>query len=197
MNPNTFIEPKLDLVRLSKVLDEIGAPGRLATVRSWTPALQKLLFEAAKGWKALTLEHFVPAAVAANVEVRHPGKNTLPMFSVMEKRFSKPDDFDARRCLVGYNHQAMIAFTGPGYFTATDVVETGEVRIDYGTLPSVEAKKPPMWPDVIPNEAKLGRFVYAGLTDELRAISSHVSIGRALRNGEPLGQWFAMVRVDP
>ena len=87
--------------------------------------------------------------------------------------------------------------TGPGYFVAHGVEGEKEAPsdyvIDYTRIPP---KKPESWPEILPNEARLGRFVYAGMKDYMRRVSEHVSIGRAYKRG-PMNAWFVLCREDP
>ncbi len=83
--------------------------------------------------------------------------------------------------------------TGPGFFVARTSPIEGEVILDYRTLPEGKAAG---WPSIVPNTAKLGRFVYAGMVDHMRAISAHVSIGRADKGGKAMDAWFALCRQD-
>lgn len=67
------------------------------------------------------------------------------------------------------------------------------MTIDYAKLPPT---KPRSWPAIKPNSARLGRYVYYGTRDVLRAASAHVSIGRDTRDGQPLDIWFVLCRAD-
>jgi hypothetical protein len=101
--------------------------------------------------------------------------------------------------LWGYNHQSWDWITGPGYFIAHAANGDGKevpssYLIDYTRIPK---KKPGSWPEILPNEAKLGRFVYAGMKDYMRKISDHVSIGRAYRGSHAMDAWFILCREDP
>jgi hypothetical protein len=58
-------------------------------------------------------------------------------------------------------------------------------------------EKPDAWPPIIDNTAKLGRFVYFGMVDVMRGVSSHVSIGRAKKKVVWMDAWFVLVREDP
>jgi hypothetical protein len=198
MDLTVLLEPTMNLPRLETVLDGLGHAGRLATVHGWERKTLARLFEAAKGHHALGLEHFVPAAVGPMTEVIHHGKNSLPLFSHFQKRFTRPEGAESPpKELWGFNRQANEGFTGPGYFvvhTAFDGGQVeGEVAIDYRKAPG---GKVAAWPEVIPNEAKLGRFVYAGMVDVMRGVSSHVSIGRAWKHGKWMDAWFALCRED-
>ena len=64
-------------------------------------------------------------------------------------------------------------------------IPTGPDGLDFAPLP-----------DIVPNEARLGRFVYAGMKDYMRRVSEHVSIGRAYKGGKPMNAWFVLCRED-
>jgi hypothetical protein len=195
MDLTVFLEPQIDLPRIRRILDELGLAGRLDTIRGWDAQKQAALYEAAKGFLPLTLEHFVPASVGPLTEVIHHGKNSLPAFTHFQKRFCKPKDAagDGGE-LWGYNHQDLQVWTGPGYFVTHTAEEPGEIAIDYTRLP---LGKPAGWPDVLPNSSKLGRFVYYGTVDVMRGLSKHVSIGRARRGEHWMDAWFVLCRQDP
>ena len=193
MDVTVLLEPELRFDELAKVLDELGFEGRLHAVREWGKSRQAQLFEAAKGKHPLTLDHFVPSGTAERAPVRHHGKNTLPLFNHFEKRFMKASEAGEDR-VVGYNHQDLGALTGPGYFMLRPGDEEGEIAIDYTKLPTQRADG---WPVIVPNEARLGKLVYAGMVDHMRGISSTVSIGRAAKGGKMMDAWFVLVREDP
>ena len=69
----------------------------------------------------------------------------------------------------------------------------GEIDIDYRTLPPGRC---PSWPEILPNSARLGRFVWVGMVDRMRGISNNVSIGRAYKGGRAMDAWFVLVRRD-
>ncbi len=192
MDLNVLLEPKVDLERLTKVLDELGHEGRTHTIRTWGRHQIELLWEATKSYRPITLDHFVRPSVGPKVEVVHELKNSLAMFNVGQKRFCRPDDGEGE--LWGYNEQPMRALTGPGYFVARPSEVPGEVLIDCTTLPKGRVES---WPAIVPNTNKLGRFVFAGIVDHIRGVSQHVSIGRAHRNGTPTDTWFVLNRKDP
>jgi hypothetical protein len=193
MDVSVLIEPKVDMARITRVLDELGHPGRVHTTRSWGRKQMAKIWEAAQAYRSITLEHFVPESVAAMVEVVHELKNSLPLFSVSQKRFCRPADSEIKE-LWGYNHASTNGFTGPGYFVVRPSDTEGEVVIDYTNLPK---GRPESWPAIVPNEARLGRFVYAGMVDHMRGISNHVCIGRAQKGAEPMDAWFVLCRKDP
>jgi hypothetical protein len=83
--------------------------------------------------------------------------------------------------------------TGPGYFVTHPSTDEGEVDIDYTQIPN---EKPEAWPPILPNSARLGRFVYYGMVDVMRGISKNVSIGRARKASGWMDAWFVLVRED-
>lgn len=192
MQLRNLIDNHLDLARLSKDLDEIGHFARVWSVNQWTRADMARVWEAAKGFRPVNLDDFVPPSTPPLIQVIHEGKNSLPAFTVFQKRFCRPADPHAADCLVGYNHQAFSPVTGPGYYVAHPSAEAGEVEIDHTMVPK---EKPDDWPTIIGNDARLGRFVYQGLVDVVRGISSHVTIGR-VKKGNWLDSWFVLVRED-
>jgi len=189
MDLSVLLDP-LDLPRLSTVLDELGHVGRVDTIRNWDRDIMAKLYEAVKGYRKVTLDDYVPPSAAPLTQVIHHGKNSLPAFTHFQKRFCKPADANDK--LYGYNHQTMAPFTGPGYYVS--YVEGDEVFIDYTQIPPA---KPDAWPPIMQNEARLGRFVYSGMIDIMRGISTHVSIGRAKKKGEMMDAWFVLCRQDP
>lgn len=189
MYPETILWPKANVAAFSKVLDELGPAGRLDTIRRLEAHQMAELYEAAKGFRPIGVDAFVPADVAPMTRVRHFGKNSLPMFSVFEKHFAKADG--ATDEVFGLNSQSTSIFTGPGYFVARpSKTEEGAVDIDYTVQP---AKAPEGWPRIVPPRG-IGFFVYAGLRDVMRGISEHVSIGRGYRRGKVMDQYFVLCR---
>lgn len=193
MDVTTLLEPKIDLKRLSEVLDGLGHEGRVHTIRSWTKDQQKALFEAAKGFRPLDLDFLVPNGLGALEPVIHDGQNTLPVFNHFQKRFIRVEG--EAFPVAGYNHQSMQAFTGPGYFGVDvgDGEHEGELVIDYTKIPK---NKPMSWPTIQDNNGLISGIVNGGMVDYLRGLSTHVSIGVAYKNGKHRGQWFALVRQD-
>jgi hypothetical protein len=194
MELKNLIETHLDLPRLTKDLDELGTSGRVWATRQWTKANMATLWEATKGYRPVTLDDFVPSSIGPLVEVIHHGKNSLPTATIFQKRFCRPKDPEAKEQLIGFNFQSLSALTGPGYYVSHPSTESGEVDIDYTMQPK---EKPDAWPEIIPNSARFGRFVYYGTVDVMRGISTHVSIGRARRKDGWMDNWFILVREDP
>ena len=66
--------------------------------------------------------------------------------------------------------------------------------IDYYDVPPKGAPRPESWPKVRPNHARLSRFVYHRTRDYMRGVSKHVSIGRAMKDGKVMDNWFVLCR---
>ena len=172
----------------------MDAQNRLWTMLSIEPKEQAVLWKLVADRPALSAEHFVPSGTEPLKQVIHHGKNSLPMHRYFQKRFALASDDSGE--LWGYNHQTMAWATGPGYFVAHPPPQEdapAQYVIDYTRIPP---NKPQAWPDIIPNEARLGRFVYSGMKDYMRAVSEHVSIGRAYKRGKPMNAWFVLCRDD-
>jgi hypothetical protein len=186
----------VDLPGLAEYFDGLGDAARAAATVSMTPRQQARLYEAAQGFRALTLEHFVPKGIAPLSQIIHAGKNSLPVVSRFQKRFCLPAA--AADSLWGYNEnpRAITFATGPGYFVCY-AIDAGQVLIDYGQVPADKPPgKPDGWPDVRPNSAGLSRFIYDRTKDTMRGVSNHVSVGRAARDGKSMDNWFVLCRRE-
>ncbi len=191
MRIKDLLTPPVDVEAVAAFLDRLHHEGRVAVVNEIGRQGQEAIWNAAEGFRKISAEDVVPPDLGPLVPVIHWGHNSLPAFTRFQKRFTRPDDRGAAEAgeLWGYNHQALGLFTGPGYFVAYDA--DGEVCIDYTRVPPHGA---PGWPKVLPNSARLARFVYNGTKDYLRGVSAHVTIGRATRAGEPMPNWFLLCR---
>ena len=178
---------------IAALLDGLAPEERVAAIRAAGRSEQRRLYRALEGHGGVHLADLVPPGRPALETVRHFGKNTLPAFTLFEKRFARPEDEDAAapRALWGYNFQTVSPLTGPGYYVAYEDAAHGEVLIDYTQLPP---SAPPGWPRVKSNERGLARFIYGFMVDRLRRVSEHVTIGSAIRNGREIGSWFLLCR---
>lgn len=190
-----LLRQPIDMDAISAYLDGLTHSNRLGACREMSAKEQAALFDAAEGYRKITTDDFVSPDLDPLFPVIHWGKNSLPVFTTFQKRFTRPDDQEARERgeLWGFNRQKMESFTGPGYFVANGL-DSGEVLVDYTQVPPRGAGG---WPAVLPNTAKLSRFIYNGTQDTLRGVSSHVTIGRAARDGEWMPNWFVLCRQDP
>ena len=183
----------VDVPGLSAWLDGLDAAARKAATVAMTPRQQARLYEAARGFRPLGLDHFVPPGVGPLQEVVHTGKNSIPIVSRFEKVFCAPEAGSVE--LWGYNRnpRSIQGFTGPGYFVCY-AIEAGEVLIDYTKVPP--GPPPEGWPGIRPNSAGLSRFIYVRTQDTMRGVSRHLSIGRAAREGKLMDNWFVLCRQD-
>jgi hypothetical protein len=185
-------ENPIDMKKLSEYLDGLPNEQRIAEVATMNGKEQEKLFEAADGFMALDLDFYAPTSGGAFNQVIHHGRNNIPLFTRFQKRFCLPDRETDPEQRWGYNHQTMALFTGPGYFVAKQHNDM-EVVVDYYDVPPA---KPEAWPKILPNSARLSRFVYYHTRDYLRRVSKNVSIGRASRNDEWMPNWFVLCRED-
>lgn len=184
-----FAKPDaVDLEGLRAYLDGLDHNARVEACRQLGGREQARLFEAAQGFKPLTLDDFVPPGTDPLVEVIHYGRNTLPAFNNFQKRFCRPENKQGE--LWGYNEQSMKWAVGPGYFI-TRQSDPQEVVIDYIDVPP---GKVGTWPEIKPNSAGLSRLVYDQMQDYMRGVSSHVTIGRASKKGKNMDAWFVLTR---
>jgi hypothetical protein len=181
---------------LEQLLDGLDHAARYAECVALTGADQAKLFELSAGRGCTIAGDFVPESVGTLVEVIHHGKNSLPVFKQFQKRFARPKTPHVPPAAVGYNEQTMRAFTGPGFFVAREERhESGEktVVIDYTRLPD---EKVATWPEILPNTARLSRFIYNGTQDWMWRVSKHVTIGRARRASGWMDNWFVLCREE-
>jgi hypothetical protein len=183
----------IDPREIARFLDGLRSDERIAAVRTLGRSEQRRLYRAVDGFLPVRLADLVPPGTADLDTVRHFGRNTLPAFTLFEKRFCRPRGADARKPgeLWGFNFQAMSFATGPGYFVAREDPARPKVWVDYNLVPP---DHPQGWPAIRRNEAGLSRFVYGYMIDTLRRVSEHVTIGSAARKGKELGSWFVLTR---
>ena len=197
----TLLDDNSSLAQLAGHLDSLSHADRVAQTRALGRKAQRKLWNTATT-AGLTMEHFVPEAVAPLKEVIHSGRNTLPVpgpFRLFEKRFSAPSTGRENR-LFGYNEGITRSWIGPGFFvvkhTAGNPVweARGSIVVDYFDVP--DSAVAGGWPKVIPNTQGLQRLVYFHTRDFMRKVSNHVSIGAAHKEEKPLDHYFTLVRAD-
>jgi hypothetical protein len=188
-------DPAVAPSSIAGFFDGLDAALRPRVARRLGPREQRALYAKVEGFAELELVDLVPSDKADLEEVRHLGRNTLPLFRLFEKRFCRlPGSApESPGTLAGYNFQTMSPITGPGYFLAVEDEKTREILVDYHKLPT---QKPVAWPEIRSNEKGLARFVYGFMIDRLRRVSEHVTIGSAARNGRELGSYFILSRRD-
>lgn len=198
--PARLSEKPIRPAEIANLLDAWSHDERVAAVRALGRSEQRTLYKGVDGFAEVHLRDLVPPSTGDRVSVRHIGRNTLPAFTLFEKRFARPAGADAEKpdALYGYNFQPtplLGSITGPGYFLAVEDPNRAEVWVDYNRVPPADAAALPAgWPAVKRNEVGLGRFVYGFMIDTLRRVSEHVTIGSAARRGKDMGSWFVLCR---
>lgn len=178
---------------IASFLDELPDAERLEQTLALNSEEQARLFEIVAGARRFTLEDLAPENSPPLAGVRHEGKNSMLLFTRFAKIFAMPDEPTAQPERWGYNEGSSLVKTavGPGYFVA--VQQGDEVLVDYTLVP----KKPLAGaPEILPNDARLSRFVFNQTKDVVRGVSKHVSIGRASRGTRQLDNWFVLCRVS-
>jgi hypothetical protein len=197
-------DPHAPMTAISSLLDEADGAARRAALLSLSRAQQRALYERAAQSPPLTLDDLVPPSTPPLQPVVHHGLNSLPAFRRFEKHMCRPangaDDGGAR--LFGFNEGATRRFIGPGYFVATPTTgrsdalpswaERGGVVVDYFQVPDSQVAAG--WPGVVDNSRGLQRFVFRGMRDYLRKVSTHASIGAAFQGEKPFHSWFVLCR---
>jgi hypothetical protein len=181
-------ETPRDPRKVASFLDVLTDPERVATVRGLGPGALRTLWELVDGFAEMTLADLVPRTIPPYEPIIHYGRNSLPVFTLFEKRFYRMGDGSA---VGGANFQTLSPLTGPGYFVARKDDRRPEVLIDYTHLPK---DKPPEFPEIRDNESGIARLVYGSMVDSLRRVSEHVSIGAATRDGKPVDAYFVLCR---
>lgn len=139
----------------------------------------------------------VPASTHSGTTVVYSGRNSMPLFSRFEKRFTRTAD----GLVFGYNFQPFPlvgAVTGPGYFVVDESEsdkskqrEKGELLFDYTKEPPFE---PPGWPEYRANTLLGSRFVFGEMIDRVRSVSEGVFVGSAFRKGVSANVFFTLAR---
>ena len=186
------------IAEIAALLDAASAEDRRAALFGLSRTQQRTLYERTAASPTLTIDDLVPAPPLTPVV--HHGKNSLPLFRRFEKHMCRPADDSAR--IFGFNEGATRSVIGPGYFVAmpTGLVSDGApswaarggIVVDYLQVP--DAAVPAGWPVVVDNGVGLQRFVYRGMRDYLRKVSTHASIGAAFQGERAFNSWFVLCR---
>src|SRR5881409_3604449 len=108
-----------DRAAIAALLDGLTAADRHEAITALGGArLQSRLYRAVETAPRVTLADFVPPDAQPLREIIFHGKNSLPAFTLFQKRFCRPPR--GRDELWGYNHQTLAWLTGPGYFVVHD-----------------------------------------------------------------------------
>ena len=176
---------------LHQALDAMDDGGRLSFIRALNKRRQVTLWDLADKHMEATLSQLVPTEVEADKTAVFEGRNSMAMFNLFQKRFTRPAEREGE--VWGYNHQTWAWFTGPGYFVAREDADRGVLVFDYTGLPD---RAPTGWPPLKANEGFPSGMVYGSMVDDVRAVSRDVLIGIALIKGEPRGQFFTLARSE-
>ncbi len=179
----------IDLAEVGHFLDGLTSADRIDAISTLQGVkLQRRLYQVAAASPRVTLEQIVPSDFQPLREIIYHGKNSLPAFTLFQKRFCRPPA-DKRNELWGYNQASLGWLVGPGYFVVHD--EAPGAAIDYRAVPPRGCDN---WPSVAPNDAGFSRFVYKDMVDYLRRVSKHVFIGSATKYGKEINSYFVLCR---
>jgi hypothetical protein len=179
----------IDPAAIADLLDRLSAAERREAITALAgPRLQARLYQSVAAAAPVRLGDLVPADAPPLREVIFHGKNSLPAFTLFQKRFCRSSTSGDE--LWGYNHQSLAWLTGPGYFVVHEEGARG-AAIDYRAVPP---DHPRTWPEVRPNDQGFSRFVYRDMVDYLRRVARDVFIGSAHRDGRELGNYFVLAR---
>jgi hypothetical protein len=181
--------PGVNSASLSAYLDSLDEAARVREVRTLGGSLQKKLWNACADAPAVTLDEFVPASLGEGQMIVYSGKNSLPVFSLFEKRFAR---FGG--AVIGYNHGPTEGLIGPGFFTVTQGTgeHARELLFNYDEVP---AKAPEGWPMPRSNMRGVSRLVFGKLHDYVRRVATGVVIGIGTRQGKPMNAFFVLARA--
>ncbi len=178
----------VDRAAVAAFLDGLAPADRVGAIRTLSgPKVQARLWDAAADAPRVRLTDIVAPDAAPLREAIFEGKNSLPAFTIFQKRFCRPSSGSGE--LWGYNHQSLAWLTGPGYFVVHD--DSAGAAIDYRSVPP---DHPASWPAVRKNDVGFSRFVYRDMIDYLRRVSNDVFIGRAHKHGKALDNYFLLCR---
>ncbi|HLK12330.1 MAG TPA: hypothetical protein VKW76_13200 [Candidatus Binatia bacterium] len=181
----------VDTAAIAGLLDHLSPGDRREAIEALGgPGLQGRLYAAVAGVPPVRLADLVPADAEPLREVIYHGKNSLPAFTLFQKRFCRPPAGTGGG-LWGYNHQQLAWLTGPGYFVVHDEPGRG-AAIDYREVPP---RGCPGWPEVKANDRGFSRLVYKDMVDYLRRVAANVFIGCATRRGRAIGSYFVLSRA--
>ena len=193
MSLSKLILEETSLSDIAAWLDKQTPENRLKETRSLNKSQQRILFEQCKDTQPLTVEYFCGDV---NQEIIHEGKNSLPAFTLFQKRFVRLDDDR----VIGYNHASTMSLIGPGYFVLKETkdtpewIEHGSVVVDYYEVLDGNTSIPTSWPKIKGNHQGLQMFVYNNMHDFMRKVSTHVSIGSAFKKGKSIDSYFLLCR---
>ena len=180
----SLIQEGASIDAIAQHVDGLEEAQRIEQMYACGAKPQAKLWEAAAGRDIKTTD-FVNES---DKTVIYAGRNTLPVFNYFQKRFWRPSDGSE---VVGYNHQSMSKFTGPGYFVTEDG-DNGELVFNYVKSVSL---CPPAWPEIRPNTGLIPSAVYGHMLDYNRRVTKDMVIGCATKKGKAIGQYYLLTRA--
>ncbi len=188
-----MVEQGAPAIDMSSLLDDLSPERRIDQVLAVRGALIRRMYSLVGTGEPLGLDDIVPSSAPAGSTITYEGRNSLPLFSRFQKRFTRTAD----GLVFGYNHQptpGVGALTGPGYFAVTeaDASHPGELLFDYTKTPPFE---PSGWPAWRANESGGGRLVFMNLNDYVRRVARGVVVGIALKLGKDQDACFSLTRA--
>jgi hypothetical protein len=182
-----LLDQKANAREIAAFLDDLGPDERLRQVLAITGSDVGRLYDAVADAPPLPLEEFVPLNTRGTLI--YEGRNSLPLFSRFQKRFARLETGQ----VVGYNHQTMSPFTGPGYFVVKPASGQGEhgkeLLFDYTAAPP---EVPAGWPAFRANDRGISRLVYMNMHDYCRRVARGVVVGKAYKLGVDQKAWFSL-----
>lgn len=184
------------LASVRACLQDLEPVDQYTVIRTLGRRQQLRLFDLCRDSPPVTRDDLIAPGTPVGTPAHHLGWNTLPL-PRRWRTFAKPMcAIPAEMELAGYNDSTTRWLLGPGYFicraSVKDEIERGAWVVDYHRVPTSDM--PDGWPDVVPNERGLQRFVYAGTRDYLRKVSDGVVIGMPYKGEKRLAFPFILVR---
>lgn len=183
-----LIDKGAGFATISAYLDGLSKDARLSEMLGITHGRVGKLYDCVKDAPGITIDDFFPKDTPDDETLIFEGRNSLPMFTRFQKRFCR-----RKGVVVGYNHQTMSFFTGPGFFVLTEADDThpGEIIMDYTKEPTFD---PPGWPTYKHNESGFSKLVYANMKDYCRRVAKGIIVGAAFKKGVPQNAYFTLTR---
>ncbi len=172
---------------LHEALDALGDDDRLSFIRAVHKRRHATLWRLAEGHMEASLDMLVPDDLPAGATVVWEGRNSMALFNLFQKRFTRPAGRDE---VWGYNEHTWRWFTGPGYFVGRVEPDRGIFYLDYKRQPPAA---PAGWPPVKANTG-FPRGVVYGYDDEVRPVTRRVLIGMPTTKTAAGEQYFVVTR---
>ncbi|MBK8252742.1 MAG: hypothetical protein IPK82_08745 [Polyangiaceae bacterium] len=178
-----LLEEGATSAQIAAFLDALNENEKLRQVLAVKGKWVGVLYDRVADAPPVSLDEFVPPDSVGTTLI-YEGRNSLALFTRFQKRFLRTK----KGVIVGYNHQTMMWFTGPGYFVFQPADGNppvpNEPFIDYVAEPPVI---PEGWPKYKSNEDGMSKAVYYNMHDYMRRVAKNVYVGKAYRLAEDIG----------